>query len=52
MTDEKGENSFRIKVDREKLRTSGFEAVKDFLRKLHIYKVNDQLFNDLGHWVS
>ena len=39
VTDDKGEKSFRIKVDRAKLRTSGFEALKDFLRKLHIYKV-------------
>lgn len=27
-----------MNVDREKLRTVGFEAIKDFLRKLHILK--------------
>ena len=29
---------FYMKVDREKLRTSAFEALSKFLQKLHIYK--------------
>jgi dipeptidyl-peptidase-3 len=30
---------FYVNIDRAKLRTSGFNALKEFLRKLHIYKV-------------
>lgn len=30
---------FTMHVDRAKLKTTAFEAIKEFLRKLHIYKV-------------
>jgi len=36
---EDGKDYFIFKVDRSKIRTSAFEALKQFLRKLHIYKV-------------
>lgn len=34
-----GKDYFYMTVDRSKLRTSAFNALKEFLRKLHIYKV-------------
>ena len=33
-----GKDYFEIKVDREKIRTSGFKALSEFLHKLHVYK--------------
>ena len=39
-TQRDGKDWFYLNVDRSKLRTSGFQAMKEFLRKLHIYKVN------------
>ena len=33
-----GKETFTIHVDRDKLRTSGFQALSDFLHKLHVYK--------------
>jgi len=33
-----GKETFTIHIDREKLRTTGFQALSDFLHKLHVYK--------------
>jgi dipeptidyl-peptidase-3 len=33
-----GKETFTIHIDREKLRTSGYKALSDFLHKLHVYK--------------
>ena len=36
--DEEGNDDFKITVDREKLRTTGYKAISEFLHKLHVYK--------------
>ena len=36
--DEEGNDDFKIHVDREKLRTTGYKAISEFLHKLHVYK--------------
>jgi dipeptidyl-peptidase-3 len=33
-----GQDTFTFKVDRAKLRTTGFKALSDFLHKLHVLK--------------
>lgn len=33
-----GKDTFTVRIDRSKLRTSGFKALSDFLHKLHVYK--------------
>lgn len=37
-TEKDGKDYFYFNVDRSKLRTSGFKAIEEFLKKLHIYK--------------
>jgi dipeptidyl-peptidase-3 len=37
-TDEEGRESFMLGINRERLRTTGFKALTDFLHKLHVYK--------------
>ena len=36
--DEEGKDSFNLSINRERLRTTGFKALSDFLHKLHVYK--------------
>jgi dipeptidyl-peptidase III len=36
--DEEGKDSFMLGINRERLRTTGFKALTDFLHKLHVYK--------------
>jgi len=36
--DEEGNPDFKVHVNREKLRTTGFKALSEFLHKLHVYK--------------
>lgn len=33
-----GKDTFTLKIDREMIRTKGFEALSEFLHKLHVYK--------------
>jgi len=37
-TEKDGKEYFYLHVDRPKLRTTGFKALEEFLKKLHIYK--------------
>lgn len=36
--DDQGRDSFEFSINREKLRTTGYKALCDFLAKLHILK--------------
>ena len=38
-TEKEGKEYFYLTVDRERLRTTGFKGIEEFLKKLHIYKV-------------